>query len=83
MLILISQIFRENYRSDGRGHGHNGPVRVVGMLAEKGVIYFGTLTLENQSRFTKVSSIMFSMVYRATLVTLVLNQFLIKVRLSH
>ena len=39
MLILISQIFRENYRSDGRGHGHNGPVRTVGMLAKKGVIW--------------------------------------------
>ena len=52
-------------------------------MAKKRINNFGTLTLENQSRFTKVSSVMFSMAYGATLVTLVLNQCLTKLRLSH
>jgi|13_taG_2_1085334.scaffolds.fasta_scaffold09131_5 hypothetical protein len=70
-------------RNGRRRHGGNGIVRTVGMLAKKRVIYFGTLALEKQSRFTKVTNCLFSMSYRATLVTLVLNQYLTKVRLSN
>ena len=36
MPILILQILRENCRSDGFGHGRNGLVRDVGMLAKNG-----------------------------------------------
>lgn len=73
MLTLISLIFLKNCKNDGRGYCWNGIVRVVRMLAKKRVIYFGTLALENQSRFTKVANFLFSMPYRTTLVTLYIN----------
>lgn len=56
MPILISQIFRENYRNDGLGHGRNGPVRLMGNLAEKTIKKVARLHYQfcNQISATKI-----------------------------
>jgi hypothetical protein len=53
------------------------------MLAEKGQLTLVTLGLENKVVLTKVAYCLFTITYKATLVTLFLNQYLTKVYLSY